>query len=296
MSGDPFLMRGLLRCYPPRWRHRYGDEFIALLGDVMAAAPWRRRPFLILNALRGAVDARVRPMGGAVMTSRSPLTVAIWATGLFTVAGIGFQKLSEDAVDTPSTGHAAIDPSFDLVLIGAAVALVAIVVAATPTAVAIVRGRWRDTWRLLMVPPVAFAAWFGVLQIGRAIASGHRVDSAPNLLAAILVIVAGIGVVAATAAAASATLRRVGVDTGSMRERTTAIYTLVAGMAATTLACLVWGLSVWSANPAGFSAHAGAVASPFVPTWLAILALMAAATVLGATAIRGRPDTTEATA
>jgi hypothetical protein len=290
VSGDPLLVRGLLRCYPSRWRHRYGDEYVALLCDVVAAEPWWRCPNLIVNVLRGALDARVHPFGGAVMTSRSPLTVAIWATGLFTVAGIGFQKLSEDAVSTTVTGHPSIGWSFVLMLIFATIALAAIVTAAAPAAVAIVRGRWRGTWKLLTVPPIALAAWYGVLQVARTIASGQTVHSGPTVFAAILLIASGIGVVAATAWAAAATLRRVEVDGESQRLHTTTTYVLPAGMAATTLACLIWGLSVWSANPSDFGARAGILAGPFIPTWLTILALMGAATALAATASRTRPD------
>lgn len=289
MSGDSRLVRGLLRCYPSRWRRRYGDEYVALLCDVVADAPWRRRPLIVVNVLRGALDARVHSFGGADMTSRSPLTTAIWATGLFTVAGIGFQKLSEDAAGARVTGHPSIIWSFALIVIGAAVALAAIVTAAAPAAIAITRGRWRDTWSLLIVPPIAFGAWYGVLQAARAIARGHTVHSGPEVTAAALVVASGVGVVAATAWAAALTLRRVAVDDGSARLRTATMHTLVAGMAATTLACLIWGLSVWSANPPDFGAHAGMLASPFIPTWLTIVSLMALATALAAKASRTYP-------
>jgi hypothetical protein len=49
----------LIRCYPARWRARYGDEFAALLDER------RLGPFDVADILLGALDARLRLRGGA---------------------------------------------------------------------------------------------------------------------------------------------------------------------------------------------------------------------------------------
>lgn len=47
----------LIRCYPPRWRTRYGEEFEALLDEAQLG------PFDVADILVGAIDARLRLRG-----------------------------------------------------------------------------------------------------------------------------------------------------------------------------------------------------------------------------------------
>ena len=47
--------RHLLRFYPPSWRARYGDEFLALLEQEGV------RPRVVMNVLAGAFDAWISP-------------------------------------------------------------------------------------------------------------------------------------------------------------------------------------------------------------------------------------------
>ena len=60
-------MRWLLRLYPKAWRRRYGEEFAALLEED------RMTPAAVLDVIRGAFDARLRPQvtGGATMSQFS---------------------------------------------------------------------------------------------------------------------------------------------------------------------------------------------------------------------------------
>ena len=44
----------LVRCYPARWRARYGDEFLALLEERPLG------PYDVADILLGALDARLR--------------------------------------------------------------------------------------------------------------------------------------------------------------------------------------------------------------------------------------------
>lgn len=218
--------------------------------------------------------------------TRTPMTVAIWATGVFTVAGLGFQKLTEDPALTPVMDrHPAVVWSFRLLVIAAMIALAAIVVAALPTAGAMLRGHANGAWRYVPVPFVAFAVWYGILRLALLLAAHQPVHSARNLVAAAMVILAGFGVVALTAWATGTVLNRVQAPVPLRLERTTRLI-LAAAMAVATAACVVWGLALHAADPVRFTSHDGILASPFVPSWIVVTALMMAATALGVRAAR----------
>jgi hypothetical protein len=273
VTGDPRLVRALLACYPTAWRRQYGDEYAQLLCDLGI----HRRPGLLVDSLRGALDAQLT-QGGLLMSTRSPMTTAVWATGLFTVAGIGFQKLAEGFTNTAGS-------VYKLLIAAAAVALLALVAAAAPTAVALLRGRDTGAWKYVAVPVVGVAAWYGVLRLAMAISHGSGVHSTVNITGFAMVAVAGVAVVAATAWAAGTVLRRVPADQPT-RLRPAALIVLAAGMAATTVIALVWGLRVHANDPTAFHGDQGILATPFVPSWIAALILMAAATAFATMAGR----------
>ena len=85
-------MRSLLiRCYPARWRARYGDEFLALLEERPLG------PYDVLDILIGALDARLRSRGqraarpngrGLSMSLRIGGIAAILGAVLWAVAGL----------------------------------------------------------------------------------------------------------------------------------------------------------------------------------------------------------------
>ena len=278
MSRDPFLVRALVAAHPAAWRHRYGDEYASILAESLHTASRARRPAIIVNALRGLIDARLRNPGGTTMAARSPLSTAVWATGLFTLAGIGFQKLTED--QAPASHSGLINGTFDALLASAGLALIALVIAAGPTAVAMARGRTNGTLPLLLVPPAAVALWYGLLRLALVIAHGHPVHSAQNIAAASLVVGGGIAAIAATAWSASSVLRRVNADRTTWQPTLMTVLTL--GMGAGTLACLAWGLALRAADPRGFTARDGLLATPFIPSWILILLAMGTATALAA--------------
>jgi hypothetical protein len=243
VSGDIRLVRALVACYPPQWRRRYGDEYAQLLCDMRV----HRRPALIADSLIGAA----RAYGGVLMSGDSPMTLAVWGAGLFTVAGIGFGKLAEDF--TGATGP------YVLLVVAAAVALLALAVGAV--------------------------VWYGVLRLALALSDGHGVHSAPNVAGFVLIAVIGVAVVAATAWAAATVLRRVPAVLPP-RLRPAAVMTVATGMAVATVAALIWGLRVHAAQPAVFRGDYGLLATPFVPSWLAVVLALAAATVLAGLSAR----------
>jgi hypothetical protein len=275
VSADPRLVRALVACYPAGWRRRYGDEYAQLLCDSRVD----RRPALIVDSLRGAVRAQ----GGVVMAGASPMTVVVWAAGLFTVAGIGFAKLAE-GVTGPGDGPYAV------LVAAASVALLALAAAAAPSAAALLHGRDAGAAKYLLVPVAGALAWYGVARLALAVSAGHGVHSAPVVAGFVVVAVAGIAVVAATAWAAATVLRRAAAA-GTARWRPIALATVAGGMAVTTVAALIWGLRLRSGDPAVFHGHDGILATPFVPGWIAVVVALAMATGLAGLAAR-RPRVT----
>lgn len=273
MTSDPRLVRALLACYPAGWRRRYGEEYAQLLCDLRI----HRRPTLVVDSLWGAMRVQLA-QGGSRMSTRSPMTAAVWAAALFTVAGIEFQKVAEGF-----TGRA--DAVYALLIAAAAVVLLALVAAAAPPTVALLRGRDTSALKYLAVPLVGAVVWYGVLRLALVISDGHGVQSAANITGFALVAVAGIAVVAASAWAASTLLRRVPADQPT-RLRPAAFVVLPAGMAVTTVAALIWGLQVYAGDPTEFRGDNGILATPFVPSWIAAIVLMAAATVLATLGLR----------
>jgi hypothetical protein len=85
------MRRFLIRCYPARWRDRYGDEFEALLEERPLG------PFDVADILLGALDARLRMRGrrapsgqgrGFTMTLRIGGIAAILGAGLLVAAAL----------------------------------------------------------------------------------------------------------------------------------------------------------------------------------------------------------------
>jgi hypothetical protein len=59
-------VKWLLNLYPPRWRRRYGEEFLALI------APQRFSVVTVLDIIGGAIDAWTRPQSHLAARAASP--------------------------------------------------------------------------------------------------------------------------------------------------------------------------------------------------------------------------------
>ena len=92
----------LIRCYPARWRARYGDEFEAIL-EMRPLGP-----FDVADILLGALDAQLRLRGhGAETTPTRRFTVSLRIGGIAAIVGAslfvlvalmgGFSPRSNDA-------------------------------------------------------------------------------------------------------------------------------------------------------------------------------------------------------
>jgi hypothetical protein len=72
----------LLRCYPARWRARYGDEFEALLEERPLG------PFDVMDILLGALDAQLRLRGrGADVTQGRGFSMPLRIGGVAAILG-----------------------------------------------------------------------------------------------------------------------------------------------------------------------------------------------------------------
>jgi hypothetical protein len=72
----------LIRCYPARWRARYGEEFAAVLEDGSLG------PFEVADILLGALDARLRLRGlGATSHTGKGFTMSLRIGGIAAIVG-----------------------------------------------------------------------------------------------------------------------------------------------------------------------------------------------------------------
>jgi hypothetical protein len=112
----------LLRCYPARWRDRYGDEFAAVLGERPLG------PFDVADVLLGALDAHLHLRGlGAVSEHRKGFAMSLRIGGYAAILG-GILWLLALAGNAINNGGESPTPLLFVALIGATIAtLVALI-------------------------------------------------------------------------------------------------------------------------------------------------------------------------
>jgi hypothetical protein len=292
------LVRGMVRLYPRAWRERYEEEFVALLEE---------RPASVLDVCDVAfcvLDAWLRPqvlqersVALMVCRMRRSVLLVLWAWAGVVAAGVGFQKMTEyEDFVRAARESVPVGVAFDAVVVGAVVALAAVLAGGVPIVLAALReafdsGR-RDIPLLLCVPLLSLAIFVGyVLVLMRVVypVLGDLTVHDPVNVALFLSIV-GMFLLAAVASvtSVSAAVRRSGVGERLYRF---ALYpaTLAAlAMVVVSVAMVVWGLALWAQAPALFAGDDGILATPTSATWLAILALMGGCTsVAVAAVIRG---------
>jgi hypothetical protein len=281
--------RWLLRLYPRDWRERYEDEYAALLEECALT------PLTILDVGLGALDARLHAdaLTGRRLSMSSRLRAAeimvFCGYILFVVAGLGFQKMSEDMVKAGVMDrYAAIGLSFDTLMVGAVAALLAVLAGGLPIAFAALRyarsARRMDIPLLFAVPPVALALWVGytIVLVGvvERPASPTNIHQLPGL--AILlswVVVFALAAVASTAAVSAAVARsQIGEAVFRFALGPAAVATLA--MVAMLTATIVWGLSLRAQAPQFYNGNDGLLASNTAASWMGHVAVMTVATAL----------------
>jgi hypothetical protein len=188
------MRKRLLSLYPEAWRERYGDEMCALIDDSPPSAA------AILNLLRGALTAHLRPLGTSVPASRARGTIS-YVLGCFIVFcffGAGFAKTSEN-FDYTERAHPLLGVSHAVILIAAILAAGALMLAAAPLVIASLvqarRTREPALIRLIAVPPAAiavFAGSVGLLALWLN-AHHHRAGAGGWMLLALCVLCAAAG-------------------------------------------------------------------------------------------------------
>jgi hypothetical protein len=280
----------LLRYYPPAWRARYEDEVTDVLEQHRVSyATW-------FDLARGAFDAHLDPrFSGAVGAAGRRLRraeIAVFCAFIaFVVAGIGFQKLTEDADKAGlMQAHAAIGLGYYAVIVGAVVALLAVVAGALPIAAIIARrafsGGRRDLLALLVVPPLLFVAivvW-GAIDLH----SSRTIDSA-SIRGLI-----GFFMLATIASAAAVSLAVVRTDLNDVvlgLARWPSIIATVA-MGLSLVGVVVWGAGLHSAAPSSFALDGGVLTSYAYVTFLRVVIVMALAVVAALVALWRAPGAT----
>jgi hypothetical protein len=160
----------LLRCYPPAWRARYGDEFTQLLIDDMSERP--RSMTRTADVVRSGLLARLAGAGlaGDTLEPRQQLRAGLAAVGVALTAFLAFgvaiwSQLAIDwqwsAPDAPATKTAMV------VMWGAVIAFVVLgVLAAVPVVWSLGRACATGDARGLLVPAAIVALGLIVLIAG----------------------------------------------------------------------------------------------------------------------------------
>jgi hypothetical protein len=212
----------------------------------------------------------------------------------FVVAGMAFGKMVEyDDFSDVTHGNALITAAFDTLVVGAYVALLAVVIGGIPLAFAAARyaiatRRWRIL-ALLAAPLLAFAALLGYAAlVGAVLAPTFHTGN--GVTPGNIVLFLGLGLVFALGAAFSV----YGV-TQAVREseisprllafaRIPALVTTLA-MAVVTGALIVWGFALRAAAPDLFGAGEGILETNVALNWLGVTLVMALATVVAIVAM-----------
>ncbi len=283
------IQRYLLRLYPRTWRTRYEDEVLAML---------EQRPLSVIDGVNlffGALDARLHPhlctsgmslyeriLAMFVTLRRSVLT--IFCTYIvFILAGLGFQKMTEyEDFQAAARLHSVVGLSYNLVVVGAGVALLAVLIGGLPVGVAIIRSalarkRFGPLF-LLAVPLLAFLVFLGTtLLLERIDHPGAQAVTQSFLHRGLFF---GMLLAAAIVSPAALCLAVVRSEIPEKLLRFALLAFAVATIAMTLIlaATVIWGLGLHSSVPQLFAGNGGVLGTSTAGSWLNIVIEMAIAT------------------
>ncbi|HEX4207401.1 MAG TPA: hypothetical protein VHZ51_25015 [Ktedonobacteraceae bacterium] len=285
------IQKLLLRLYPRAWRTRYEEEFLV----VLASHPFSL--FEGIDLIRGAFDAQLHPGLGTtgmplpertrqmLSTLRSSLLIMFCAYIGVILAGMGFQKLTESTIlQGAIQAHGLVGLSFHLVIIGAVVALLAVLAGGVPIAFAVIRfalaqKRYGPLF-LLAVPLLAFAIFLGTILLMKAI--DHPGTQPVWLLFLDRGILFGtlIAVAIISAGAVCLAVVRSEIPEKFLRFAVLPSTLTTLSMALISAAIITWGLGLRYGAPQIFAGNDGIVGTSTIGTWLGIIAAMIIATAL----------------
>ena len=311
----------LTRLYPREWRQRYAVEFDALLEECLHS------PLDVVDVFLGALDARLQLLNGENVNwrlmnmlnkLRTTLLIVFAAYIGFIVAGFGLVGLADDSPMIPlMKTNPALAVAWTSIQVGAAVALLAVVIGGMPLALTVIRRALRvdhHSRGLLLVPMFAFVVL--VLYVGFVFLVGMGRIHIPGVVRAVqpgnfpagnrlmlegLMLVFVLGAIASTLAVWKAvsntdveqeTFRFVG------RSLTVKVYAFAFAPAViTTLSMLVmlaatlaWGWMAFSTLPQVFAGNFGPWGTSTQTWFIGIITLMSLCTLAGFFGLRrGRP-------
>lgn len=281
----------LLRLYPRTWRERYEDEVLAMLEQ-------RSLSFADgINLFFGALDAWLHPHLGTTgmplyermiqmfsTLRRSLLTIFCAYIG-FILAGLGFQKMTEyNDFQEAASLHSVVGLSFNLVVVGAVVALLAVLAGGLPIVLSIIRSalarkRYGSLF-LLSVPILAFAVFLGTLFVLKAIDYPGTQPVWQLFLHRGLFLGVFIAAAIASTGAVCFAVARSEIPEKLLRFALLPSILATVSMALILVATIIWGLGLRSNVPQLFNSNEGMFGTSTSATWLRIVIMMAIATAL----------------
>jgi hypothetical protein len=296
-STDPAGGKGLsalLRWYPPTWRERYGDEFVATMEDDLEG----RRPTATFRARIAWAGLRERGHAAGLVSNSAPADeriragslLVLCAFGSFVVADGAFSKISEHFGDAvPPQLRALPDgANWSLVLMAVlgGIAVLAGAALVIPAFITFVReGGWptvrRHVLRAAALTLLAIAATVGLSAWAHALTPSARNGGDPAYVASFmgwgLLIVATL---ASWTIGAVAIARRLRLSPLVLATESVLAITVASLIVLMTAATALWWTAM--AHDAPWFLHGtatGSKGSPFELRLAAAMALMVAAVV-----------------
>jgi len=287
----------LLRCYPPVWRERYGDDLAAYLDDMYAGRlPARAAASLVVGGLREWVRS-TRSKGADVPAARrvrSGVLTVLSAWAAFVVAGSGFAKISEHFDGWLSDRNRTVaDVAYTVVQDVAAVSGVMVAIGLALAVPALLRllssGGWPSIRRQVSRAAGVTAAT-AVTTVAVVLWAHHLSDAQRNGdnagYAALFVVWAGL--VAVTVAlwtvATVATARHLSLPRRILLAEGALATAVTIGMLVMVVAAGAWWMAMASSAPSFFGGAPG-LARAWTPQLLGMATLMLAALTAGAVGV-----------
>jgi len=290
----------LLRCYPPAWRARYGEELEALIVDMTGGrVPWRMR----LDVIRSGASERLRAAGfdpgdPPAERARAGAVLVMWAWALFILGGAIVAKSTEhwQSAMPSGAGRAAASAAFTVLFWAAAftgLVVLAGIVAALPSMARMLRdGGWRAIRARIIVAvsltvalvsaTIAMAAWAHGL--APRLRNGHDAAYGAAFLAWAVLSAATL---LAWTSAAGRTAFRLRLPGPVLRLQALLACVAEGGMAVVAAATIAWWALVAESSPGALVGGPTSGRAPvIVPSLTLALALMLGATALGALGAR----------
>ena len=211
---------------------------------------------------------------------RHSLLAIFCAYSGFIVAGMAFQKLTEDRTFVQAAqAHSSVGLSFSLVVIGAVAALLAVLVGGLPLVAAVVKDaliRKRYSLLILLATPIlALAGFSGTILLLETLA-----PTVHSHLFRGIFITAFLGAAAVSTATICCAVARSEISARLLRFAVLPSLLATFAMILMLVATLVWGLSLRSDAAQLFNSNLGMFGTSTSDTWLRIVLVMAGATGL----------------